>query len=213
MPRPRRVVLATGNPGKLREIRAMLAELDMEVLPQSGFDIPAADESGTSFAENALLKARHAAARSGLPAIADDSGLCVDLLDGRPGIRSARFAGPSASDRDNVELLLAEIARIGATAPAARFHCAMAYVDAADDPDPLVVEAQWEGSIAAAPAGDNGFGYDPVFIVPTHGCTSAQLPPEVKNRISHRAQALRKLLQALHERFEGRAGASAAGRR
>lgn len=201
VPQPRRIVLATGNPGKIREIRGMLAGFDLEVVPQTGLGVPEAAEHGATFAENALIKARHAAARTGLPAIADDSGLCVDALDGRPGIHSARFAGSDATDRQNLDLLLAEVARIGAVRPAARFHCAMAYVDTADDPDPLIVEAQWEGNIVAAPIGENGFGYDPVFHVPTHGCTSAQLPPDVKNRISHRARALQGLVSALQERL------------
>jgi XTP/dITP diphosphohydrolase len=207
----RRVVLATGNPGKLREIREMLAGDSLEILPQSEFGVRDAVESGTSFAANALLKARHAAACTGLPAIADDSGLCVDALGGRPGIQSARFAGPGATDRQNLDLLLAEIARAGVVSPAARFQCAMVYVESAVDPDPIVVEAQWEGSIVNAPAGENGFGYDPVFFVPTHACTSAQLPPEVKNRISHRARALQGLLSVLRRRFarrdDGRGGA------
>jgi XTP/dITP diphosphohydrolase len=200
-PHPRRIVLATGNPGKIREIRDMLAGIDMEVVPQSGLGVPEVAEHGATFIENALIKARHAAACTGLPAIADDSGLCVDALGGRPGIHSARFAGPGATDRQNLDLLLAEVARAGAVRPAARFHCAMAYVDTADDPDPLIVEARWEGNIVEVPVGENGFGYDPVFHVPAHGCTSAQLPPEVKNRISHRAQALRGLVRTLRERF------------
>lgn len=200
-PQPRRVVLATGNPGKVREMSDMLAEFDLEVVPQNRLGVPEAMEHGSTFVENALIKARHAAACTGLPAIADDSGLCVDALGGRPGIHSARFAGPRATDRQNLDLLLAEIGRAGVVRPAARFHCAMAYVETADDPEPLIVEARWEGSIVAAPIGENGFGYDPVFHVPTHGCTSAQLPSEVKNRISHRAQALRRLASTLQERF------------
>jgi XTP/dITP diphosphohydrolase len=201
MRRSRRIVLATGNPGKLREIREMLAALDLDIVPQSDLGVPAAVESGTTFAENAVLKARHAAAHAGLPAIADDSGLCIDILDGRPGIHSARYAGPDATDRENLECLLGEVARAGVPRPAARFHCAMAYVDSADDPEAVVVEAQWEGNIVDSPRGDNGFGYDPIFHVPTHGCTSAELAPEVKNRISHRAQALRALLEALRPRL------------
>jgi XTP/dITP diphosphohydrolase len=209
----RRIVLATGNPGKLREIREMLAEFGPEILAQSDLGVPAAAESGTSFAANALIKARHAAAHAGLPAIADDSGLCVDVLGGAPGVHSARYAGSGADDRRNLERLLAEIARAGVMQPAARFHCAMAYVDSADDRQPIVVEARWEGYIVDTPAGANGFGYDPVFQVPTHGCTSAQLAPEVKNRISHRAQALGGLLAALRMRFgEGPPRRAAEGR-
>lgn len=200
-PRPRRVVLATGNPGKVRELREMLAEFGLEILPQTELGVSAADESGATFAENALIKARHAAAHAGLPAIADDSGLCVDALGGRPGVHSARYAGPQAGDRENLELLLREISRTGEQCAAAQFRCAMAWVDSAADPDPVIVEAAWEGSIVREPAGDNGFGYDPVFFVPTHGCTSAQLPPAIKNRISHRGQALRGLLGALQKRL------------
>ena len=201
-------MLATGNPGKLREIRELLAEFALEILPQSELGVSVAEESGGSFAANALLKARHAAARTGLPAIADDSGLCVDALGGRPGIHSARYAGAGATDRENLELLLSEIARSGVTRPPARFHCAMVYVDAVDDPDPIVVEAQWQGNIVEAPAGDNGFGYDPVFYLSTHGCTSAQLAPEIKNLVSHRGQALRGLLDALQRRFGRRPAGS-----
>ena len=207
---PRRVVLATGNPGKVREIRDMLAEFDLDLLPQSGLGVPEAVESGATFAENALIKARHAAAQAKLPAIADDSGLCVDVLGGRPGVHSARYAGAGGTDRRNLELLLAEIARTGVERPPARFRCAMAYVNAASDPEPILVEASWEGNIVSTPAGDNGFGYDPVFYVPTHGCTSAQLPPEIKNRISHRGQALRLLLTALQRCFGDRAPTHAA---
>lgn len=196
-------MLATGNAGKLREIREMLAEFGPEIVAQSELGVPPADETGGSFAENALLKARHAAAHTGLPAIADDSGLCVDALGGRPGVHSARYAGPGASDRQNLDLLLNEIEHLGVERPSASFHCAMAYVEANDDPDPLLVEASWQGHIVTTPAGENGFGYDPVFYVPTHGCTSAQLAPEVKNRISHRALALRALVAALRRRFGG----------
>jgi len=204
-PPPRRVVLATGNAGKVREICDMLAEFHLEIVPQTAVGVPEAVESGMTFAENALIKARHAAAHARLPAIADDSGLCVDILGGRPGVHSARYAGPGATDQRNLDLLLAEIARTGVVRPAARFHCAMAWVDAADDPHPILVEAQWEGSIVGMPAGDNGFGYDPVFLVPTHACTSAELAPEIKNRISHRAQAMHALLGALQRRFRERA--------
>jgi len=195
------VVLARSNAGKLAEFDALLRDAGFAVVPQSAYAVEDAIEDGRSFVENALIKARHAAAHTGLPAIADDSGLCVDALGGRPGVHSARYAGPQAGDRENLELLLREISRTGEQYTAAQFRCAMAWVDAAADPDPVIVEAAWEGSIVREPAGDNGFGYDPVFFVPTHGCTSAQLPPAIKNRISHRGQALRGLLGALQKRL------------
>lgn len=193
------IVVASANPGKLREFSSLFADYQVEVLPQSAFAVPAVAETGAGFAENALLKARHGAAYAGRPVIADDSGLEVDVLDGAPGIYSARYAGEGASDADNLALLLRNIAATGAHHPTARFHCVIAYLRTADDPEPLLAQGVWEGYIVEQPAGDNGFGYDPVFHVPTHGCTSAQLPPEVKNTISHRGQALRNLVELLKE--------------
>lgn len=196
--RPREIVVATGNPGKIREIREMLSGIDL--VAQSRFGIPDAEETGSTFVENALLKARHASAGSGLPAIADDSGLEVDALNGAPGIYSARYAWVGASDRDNVEKLLRELARAPEPERMARFHCVIVYLRHRSDPTPIICRGLWEGRILFEPRGTNGFGYDPVFYVPSYGCSSAELRPEVKNRLSHRGQALRQLLRALSRR-------------
>lgn len=193
----RQVVLASGNPGKLREIGEILADIGIELLPQSRFNVPAVDETGLSYVENAILKARAAAAVSGLPAIADDSGIEVDALNGAPGIYSARYAGTGATDRQNLQRLLDNVASTGVPQSPARYQCVIVYMRRADDPSPVIAEACWEGYIVPEPKGENGFGYDPVFFVPDHGCTSAELPTEVKNRISHRAGALQVLLQKL----------------
>ena len=195
----REIVVASANPGKLREFSRMFTDRHLQVLPQSAFAVPAVAETGASFEENALLKARHGATHARRPVIADDSGLEVDVLNGAPGIYSARYAGAGASDADNLALLLRNIATVGAHRPAARFRCVIAYVRAADDPEPLLAQGVWEGYIVDEPAGTNGFGYDPVFHVPTHGCTSAQLPPALKNAVSHRGQALRNLLELMKE--------------
>lgn len=194
---PKKVVLASSNQGKLREINHIIGGLGMEAVPQSDFDVADADETGLSFVENAILKARHAARLTGLPAIADDSGLEVDALNGAPGIYSARFAGPGASDADNVQKLLAELKDVPEADRTARFQCLMVYMSHAEDPTPLICQGSWEGRILFEPQGENGFGYDPVFWVPEEQCASAELAPEVKNRLSHRAQALRKLLAGL----------------
>ena len=193
----KQIVLATGNLGKVREINELLAGHDMEVIPQSAFKVSEAEETGLTFVENALIKARNAAAHTGLPAIADDSGLEVDALQGAPGIYSSRYAGAGASDRDNLEKLLAELAGLPAEQRSARFQCVMVYMRHGQDPTPLLCQGTWEGRILFAPRGSNGFGYDPVFYVPTHDCSSAELPPEIKNRLSHRGQALRKLVAGL----------------
>ncbi len=191
-----RVVLATGNPGKLREMRALLAGLPVEVVPQSEFDIEPAEETGLSFVENALIKARHASAHTGLPAIADDSGLAVDVLGGAPGIYSSRFAGEQASDRDNLLQLLEQLKDVDDPDRVARFHCLAVWVGHAEDPVPLICQGAWEGRIAQRPSGEGGFGYDPVFLLPD-GRTAAQLAKEEKNRISHRAQAMNCLVEKL----------------
>jgi XTP/dITP diphosphohydrolase len=193
----RRVVLASGNAGKLREMRALLAGCGFEVLPQSAFGIEPPSEDGSSFVENALIKARHAARLSGLPAIADDSGLEVDALGGRPGIHSARFAG-EGGDEGNNEKLLAELAGIPAGSRSARYHCAMVFVRDADDPAPIVREGRWEGSIGFERRGAGGFGYDPLFVVAGDKRTVAEMPEAGKNRVSHRAQALNALVEALN---------------
>ncbi|HEB94803.1 MAG TPA: XTP/dITP diphosphatase [Sedimenticola thiotaurini] len=192
-----RIVLASNNAGKVREINRLLAAEAIQVVPQREFGIPDADETGLTFVENAILKARHAAALSGLPAIADDSGLEVDALNGRPGIYSARFAGAGCSDADNNRRLLQELEGVPEAERSARFQCLMVYMRHAEDPTPIICQGTWEGVILTAPRGDNGFGYDPLFWVPDHGCSSAELEPDEKNRISHRGQALRRLLAAL----------------
>ena len=194
---PKKVVLASSNKGKLREINHIIGGLGMEALPQSDFDVPDADETGLSFVENAILKARHAAQLTGLPAIADDSGLEVDALKGAPGIYSARFAGLGASEADNVKKLLADLTDVPEAERTARFQCLMVFMAHAEDPTPLICQGSWEGRIMSEPQGENGFGYDPVFWVPDEQCASAELAPELKNRLSHRAQALKKLLAAL----------------
>ena len=199
MEQKREIVVASGNPGKLREFSQLFSPYQISVLPQSAFAVPAVEETGASFAENALLKARHAASHTRRPVIADDSGIEVDILNGEPGVYSARYAGKGASDMENLQLLLRNIAAAGVRDPAARFRCVIAYVRSGDDPEPLVAQGVWEGHIVDKPAGENGFGYDPVFYVPSHGCTSAQLPPEVKNVISHRGQALRRLVEIMNE--------------
>jgi XTP/dITP diphosphohydrolase len=195
----KQVVLASSNPGKVREINELLADLALNVVPQSEYGVTDAEETGLTFVENAILKARNAALHTGLPAIADDSGIEVDALNGAPGIYSARYAGTGAGDRANLEKLLAELAGIPEEKRTARFQCLMVYLRHAHDPVPLICQGTWEGRILLAPRGDNGFGYDPVFYVPTHDCSSAELPPEIKNTLSHRGQALRKLLAALQQ--------------
>ncbi|MDG4553917.1 MAG: RdgB/HAM1 family non-canonical purine NTP pyrophosphatase [Candidatus Competibacter sp.] len=193
----RKIVLATGNPAKVREFSAVLAGLEVEIVPQSAFAVPEVEETGLSFVENALLKARNAARHAGLPALADDSGLVVDALEGAPGIYSARYAGPGADDRANIAKLLAELSETPAEWRGARFHCALAVLRHAVDPMPLICQASWEGLITFEPYGDGGFGYDPVFLVPSEAQTAAELDPAVKNRLSHRGQALIQLAQAL----------------
>ncbi len=191
------LVLASSNPGKVREINQMLAGLDLSVVPQSDFKIIDAEETGLTFIENALLKARNATRHTGLPAIADDSGLEVDYLNGAPGIYSARYAGKNASDEQNLRKLLDDLVGIPEAERTARFQCLMVYLRHEFDPTPIICQGTWEGRILLEPRGANGFGYDPIFFVPTHNCSSAELPPEVKNKLSHRGQALRTLVSAL----------------
>ncbi|WP_426415432.1 RdgB/HAM1 family non-canonical purine NTP pyrophosphatase [Aestuariirhabdus sp. LZHN29] len=191
------VVLASNNRGKLNELQHRLGGLGVKLLPQSQFAIESVDETGLSFVENAILKARHACLVSGLPAIADDSGLEVDALNGAPGIYSARFAGTDATDADNNQKLLAELRGIPTEKRSARFRCLLVYMRHANDPTPLVCQGSWEGFILEEPRGDNGFGYDPLFFVPTEHCASAELPPEIKNRLSHRGLAMQELTQRL----------------
>lgn len=191
------IVLATGNPGKVRELSAMLSGLGFEIRPQSDFAVPEADETGLTFVENAILKARNAAAHTGLPAIADDSGIEVDALNGAPGIYSARYAGVGASDHDNNAKLLDALKEVPDAERTARFRAVIVYLKHADDPSPIIAEGAWEGQILHQEEGGNGFGYDTLFFVPTHGMASALLDPEVKNGLSHRGQALEQLVQAL----------------
>lgn len=198
----RTAVLASGNAGKLREMNQLLADLDFHVVAQTELGVPAVDETGLSFVENAILKARNAAAHTGLPAIADDSGLEVDALGGAPGVQSARFAGAGASEAANLDKLLRLLQGVPESDRTARFRCVVVYLRRPDDPAPVIAEATWEGRIVAEPRGANGFGYDPVFLVAGRACTSAELSPEEKNRLSHRGQALRRLvekLRALHQ--------------
>jgi non-canonical purine NTP pyrophosphatase, rdgB/HAM1 family len=193
----RKVVFASNNAGKVREVAAILADADLEVVAQSAFGVPPVEETGLSFVENAIIKARHACQHTGLPAIADDSGIEVDLLNGAPGIYSARFAGPGASDADNNARLLAELGDAPLERRTGRYQCVMVYMRHAADPTPLICQASWEGLVLTAPRGDGGFGYDPLFYLPALGKTAAELDASTKNRLSHRGQALRALLQAL----------------
>ena len=192
------IVIASFNRGKLKEFSAMMPRR-LEVRAQSDFDVPEIEETGQSFIENAILKARNACHHSGLPAFADDSGLEVDALGGRPGVRSARYAGAEASDEANVLRLLEELKGTPEAQRTARFHCVIAFLRSADDPHPVICEGTWEGWIQHSPSGDNGFGYDPVFHVPTHHCSAAELDGPVKNRLSHRFQAMAKLVNLLEE--------------
>lgn len=189
-----KIVLATGNAGKLREFQQMLGSADVDFVTQRSLGVSDADETGLSFVENAILKARHAAAATGLPALADDSGLEVDALLGQPGIYSARYAGPGATDAQNNAKLLDALSAVAEAQRTARFQCCIAFMRHATDPMPFVCHGTWEGRILFAPTGENGFGYDPLFFVPTQGCASAQLEPAIKNSLSHRGQALRQLL-------------------
>ena len=193
----KRIVLASNNPGKVREINQMLAGLHLTVVPQSDFDVTEVEETGLTFVENALLKARNAARFTQLAAIADDSGIEVDALHGAPGIYSARYAGKGAGDKANLTKLLEDIKNVPDEKRTARFQCVLVYLRHEHDPTPIICQGTWEGRILRAPVGNNGFGYDPIFFVPTHHCSSAQLPAEVKNKLSHRGQALRKLVEEL----------------
>lgn len=195
---PERIVLASSNPGKRREIEQVLGA-QFTIIPQSQFNIADAIESGLSFVENAIIKARHAAQLSGMPALADDSGLEVDALNGEPGIYSARYAGPAASAAENVQRLLAELAGIPEPERGARFRCVIVFLSHARDATPLIFQGSWEGRILKEPRGEGGFGYDPVFFVPGQHCSAAELIPDLKNSISHRGKALSQLRAALTE--------------
>lgn len=195
----KRLVLATSNPGKVAELSQLLQPQGWEVVPQSDLTIPDAAETGLTFVENALLKARHAAQLSGLPALADDSGLSVTALQGAPGIYSSRYAGNTASDTDNINKLLEALSAKPMTERHAQFHCVLTFLQSAHDPTPVIAHGRWSGLISHQPQGDGGFGYDPIFYLPEHGCTAAQLPATEKQQLSHRGQALATLQQLLQE--------------
>ncbi len=193
---PAKIVLATGNAGKVKEFASLFAPLNIEVVPQSEFNLSSVAETGTTFVENAIIKARHAARETGLPAIADDSGLVVNALKGAPGIYSARYAGEKATASDNIDHLLAALGD-DEQARAAHFQCVLVMMRHGDDPIPLISEGQWHGSITRQRHGEGGFGYDPVFYVDAFKCTAAELEKSQKNSVSHRGQAMQKLLQQL----------------
>ncbi|MDF7680535.1 XTP/dITP diphosphatase [Enterobacteriaceae bacterium ESL0689] len=192
-----KVVLATSNPGKIRELDSLLAAVGIDIVAQSDLGVDSAEENGLTFIENALLKARHAAEITGLPAIADDSGLAVAALGGAPGIYSARYAGENASDQQNVQKLLTALQDVPDNQRQAQFHCVLVYLRHASDPVPIVCHGVWQGSITRQMSGNGGFGYDPIFFVPSAGKTAAELSREEKSAISHRGQALKQLLEAL----------------
>jgi XTP/dITP diphosphohydrolase len=192
-----KIVIATGNQGKLREFTQLLAPRGLQIVPQSEFDIGDADETGLSFVENSIIKARHASRLTGLPAIADDSGLEVDALNGAPGIYSSRYSGKDATDEANIEKLLSELEGVDDEERSARFQCLLVYMRHFEDPTPIICQGTWEGLITHKAKGTHGFGYDPVFFVREQSCTAAQLPREVKNTLSHRARALRLLMDQL----------------
>ena len=193
----RKLVIASNNKGKIAELTDLLAPLGLQPVAQGELGVSEAEEPAVTFVENALIKARHAARATGLPALADDSGLAVDALGGRPGVRSARFAGNEATDSDNVEALLAALKDTPEAQRGAQFHCVLVYLRHADDPTPIICHGRWPGRILAEPRGQGGFGYDPVFLVPEHGCSAAELTREQKGRISHRGRALASLLDQL----------------
>lgn len=194
-----KVVIASDNSDKIRELTPLLKECNVNAIPQAEFGFKNPDETGLSFIENAILKARHCSKQTQLPSIADDSGLCVDVLGGAPGVYSARFAGVGASYQDNIEKLLAAIPTVQDEDRTAFFYCAIAYIRHANDPTPLIAQGFWYGKILFVQQGSEGFGYDPIFYIPELKCTAAQLSREEKNRISHRAQAIEKLSKKLKE--------------
>ncbi|CAH6920487.1 dITP/XTP pyrophosphatase [Vibrio chagasii] len=194
-----KIVLATGNQGKVREMAGILSEFGFDVVAQSEFNVSEVAETGTTFIENAIIKARHAAKETGLPAIADDSGLEVDFLKGAPGIYSARYSGEGATDKQNIEKLLDAMQGVEVAKRTARFHCVLVLMRHENDPTPLVCHGKWEGQILTEEHGENGFGYDPVFFVPEENCASAELAPSRKKQLSHRGKALASLFKALKE--------------
>ncbi len=194
---PQQLVLASNNPGKLRELRDLLSPLGLTPVSQGELGVDEAEEPAVTFVENAIIKARHASRITGLPALADDSGIAVDALGGQPGVRSARFAGDDASDGDNVRALLAALEGLPDVQRTAQFHCLLVYLRHADDPTPLICHGRWPGRILDMPRGESGFGYDPVFLAPEFGCSAAELTREQKSSVSHRGQALRQLMEQL----------------
>ncbi|VAW53554.1 Nucleoside 5-triphosphatase RdgB (dHAPTP, dITP, XTP-specific) [hydrothermal vent metagenome] len=190
-----KIVLASGNAGKVREINKLFADSGIEVISQSDLNVPEVPETGTTFVENAIIKARHAAEVTGLPAISDDSGIEVDALNARPGVYSARYAGANASDEDNNNLMLKELTSVAEAERTARYQCLIVFMRSHTDPVPIITQGSWEGRILEAPQGDCGFGYDPIFYVPTHNCSGGELPLDVKNTLSHRAIALNTMLE------------------
>lgn len=193
----KKLVLASSNPAKLRELAQLFDRLDYQLYPQSGFGVAEVPETGTTFVENAIIKARNAAQHTGFAAIADDSGIEVDALNGEPGVYSARFAGADASDEANNALLVEKLRSVPEQQRSARYRAVIVYMRNAADPSPIICEGSWEGSIILEPRGQGGFGYDPFFYLADQGCTSAELSAELKNQLSHRGQALRKLLEKL----------------
>jgi XTP/dITP diphosphohydrolase len=196
----KQLVLASGNPGKLRELSAIMADMGYELIPQSDLNVPEAAETGTTFIENAIIKARNATAHTGLPALADDSGIEVDALNGAPGVYSARFAGDGASDEDNNALLVEKLSHVPAAQRTARYRAVIVFMRHEGDPSPLISEGSWEGEIQLEPVGDGGFGYDPYFYLPDMACTSAELSAAEKNSLSHRGKALVQLTQLMQRR-------------
>lgn len=192
-----KLVIASNNKGKIAELAELLAPLGMAPIAQGELGVGEAEEPAVTFVENAILKARHAARETGLPALADDSGLAVDALGGQPGVRSARFAGESATDQDNVDALLEAMTDIPDDQRGAQFHCVLVFLRHADDPTPVICHGRWPGSILRTPRGDGGFGYDPVFLAPEQGCSAAELSRAEKSRISHRGRALKLLAEQL----------------
>ena len=194
----RKVVLASGNKGKLLELKSMLSASGLDVIPQSEFDLETPEETGLTFVENSILKARYVSEKTGLAAIADDSGVEVDALRGEPGIYSARYAGEDATDTENLQKLLLNMQDVDDEHRQCRFHCVIVFLQYPTDPTPIICHGTWEGWLLREPVGENGFGYDPIFYVPEHNCASAELSPEQKNLISHRGKALKELAEKLH---------------
>jgi XTP/dITP diphosphohydrolase len=201
-----KIVLASGNKGKLREFAQLFAPLDIEVVPQSDFDVPEAEETGLTFVENAIIKARNACEHAGLPAIADDSGIEVDYLLGAPGIYSSRFSGDNASDQDNLDALLMALTGVPDRERNARYQCLLVLMRHSKDPTPLICQADWQGRVLNAPMGDGGFGYDPIFWVPELQCSAAELSSEQKHAISHRGKAMQKFTRKFARTLQANMG-------